>query len=149
MINQGQVKHSVDPMVVFDTNNRPIYLPIGSQFDTLAEFEARNGLTVQAALSNAPAMVEAGQNVLQISALDSSQRNTKATRTFLGWKGYFVYFVAVRTATLLDAAAVATAMGLDYVINLDGGGSTALYNDGRYYAGPGRTVPNALLILQR
>lgn len=149
MINQGQVKHTADPMVIFDTNNRPLYLPVGSAFDTLPEFEARYGVTVQAALSNSPAMVETGQSVLRDSAMDSSQRSTKASRAFLGWKGYLVYLVTVRSATLPDATAVATAMGLEYALNLDGGGSTALYDDGRHYAGPGRTVPNALVIRQR
>lgn len=149
MINQSQVKHTVDPMVLFDPKNTPLYLPVGSSFDTLLEFEARYAMTVQAAISNGPALVEAGQNVLQNSAMDTSQRNIKATRAMLGWKGYFIYLLTVRSATLPDAAAVATAMGLDYALNLDGGGSTALYNDGAHIAGPGRTVPNAILILQR
>lgn len=149
MINQGQVKYSVEPMVLFDPKNTPLYLSAGSQFDTLAEFEARNSFIVQAAMSNSPAMVEAGQNVLSNEAMDYSQRFVRATRAMLGWKGFFIYLITVRSATLPDAAAVATAMGLDYVLNLDGGGSTALYNDGRHYAGPGRTAPNALLIVQR
>lgn len=149
MINQGQVKHSVDPMVIFDTNNRPMYLPKGSEFDTVAEFEARNNLTVQAALSNAPAIIQNGQNVLQNSSLDTSQKNSRTTRAFLGWKGFFIYFIVVRNATLPEATSVATAMGLEYAINLDGGGSTGMYNDGQYVVGPGRTVPNAFVILQR
>ncbi len=149
MVNQAQIKYTVDPLVLFDEKNTPLYLPTGSLFDTLAEFETRYAMTVQAAIGNAPAMVEAGQNVLANDALDSSQRNTRATRAFLGWKGFFVYLVTVRSATLPDAAAVATAMGLDYALNLDGGGSTAIYNDGTHYAGPGRAVPNAIVIVQR
>jgi len=149
MINQERVKYTVEPMVLFDSKNTPLYLPAGSLFDTLTEFEARYAFTVQAALTNGPAMVEAGQNVLFDEAMDYSQRNVRATRAMLGWKGFFIYLITVRSATLPDAAEVAMTMGFDYALNLDGGGSTALYNDGRHYAGPGRTVPNALVILQR
>lgn len=149
MLNQARVKYTVEPMVLFDAKNTPLYLPIGSRFDTLEEFEQRYAMTVQTAITNGPALVEGGVSVLQNSAMDSSQRNVRATRAMLGWKGYFVYLVVVRSATLPETAGVATSMGLEYALNLDGGGSTALYNDGKFYAGPGRAVPNALVIVQR
>lgn len=37
------------------------------------------------------------------------------------------------------------ALGVDYAMNLDGGGSTALYSNGAYNVGPGRLLPNAIV----
>ncbi len=149
MLNQARVKYTVEPMVLFDAKNTPLYLPVGSRFDTLEEFEERYAMTVQTAITNGPALLEGGVSVLQNSTMDASQRNVRATRAMLGWKGFLVYLVVVRSATLPETVAVATSMGLEYALNLDGGGSTALYNDGMFYAGPGRAVPNALLVVQR
>jgi hypothetical protein len=110
-------------MVLFDAKNTPLYLPIGSRFDTLEEFEQRYAMTVQTAITNGPALVEGGVSVLQNSAMDSSQRNVRATRAMLGWKGYFVYLVVVRSATLPETAA-ARRRG-------DGGGAPGRVSESR------------------
>ena len=146
MINQTQVNFTADPMVIFDTNNKPHYLPAGSDFGSLAEYEQLNTQTIQAAISSGPAMVEDGFNVLNTAWLDSSQRYTRSTRTFLGWHDWFIYLVSVRSATLPEATDVAMAMQLDFALNLDGGSSGGLYNDGSYVVGPGRNVPNAIVV---
>ena len=46
------------------------------------------------------------------------------------------------------AAKVLAAMGLENALNLDDGGSTALWSGG-YKAGPGRNIPNAVLLVRR
>ncbi|MBI4090347.1 MAG: phosphodiester glycosidase family protein, partial [Candidatus Kerfeldbacteria bacterium] len=38
------------------------------------------------------------------------------------------------------------ALKMDYAMNLDGGGSSALWYRGSYKVGPGRNVPNALVM---
>jgi hypothetical protein len=36
-------------------------------------------------------------------------------------------------------------MGATGALNLDSGGSMAIYNGGRYIIGPGRNLPNAII----
>jgi exopolysaccharide biosynthesis protein len=47
-----------------------------------------------------------------------------------------------------DSAKVLKALGMDNAMNLDEGGSTALWSDG-YKLGPGRNIPNALLFVHK
>ena len=47
-----------------------------------------------------------------------------------------------------QSAKVLQAMGMDGALNLDQGGSTALWSGG-YKAGPGRNIPNAVLLVRR
>jgi len=42
-------------------------------------------------------------------------------------------------------AYVFKALGAKSAINLDEGGSTALYYNGHYLDGPGRNIPNAII----
>lgn len=149
MINQDRVKYTNQPMVVFDTTNTPHYIAHTKDFDTVGEFEQRNNLTVQAAISNSPMMVVNGQNVLNTNELDTKQATVKSSRGALGWKGTTTYLFVVSGATVIDSAAVADAMGLDFALNLDGGGSTALYNAGAYIIGPGRGLPNAIVVVPK
>ncbi len=149
MINNGRIKYTTQPLVAFDTSNRPYYFHQAIDFKNQGTFQSTYGATLQAEISNGPALVENKQNVLNPSILDSKQATVKSYRGALGWKGDTVYLMVVRSATVTDSAAVMTAMGMDYAINLDGGGSTALYNAGHYIIGPGRNIPNAIVITPR
>lgn len=86
-----------------------------------------------------------GQVVVQSSELDTKQRSTKGSRSGLGFKGKNAYLVVASSATVLDLGAVMKAFKMEYAINLDGGGSSALYYLDKYRVGPGRSIPNALV----
>lgn len=155
MINQVRMKYTTQPIVAIDTTNRFFYYAPTLQFHSLAELQAKlktdslatgGSGVLQAAISNSPIMVIGGKNVLNTKFLDTKQATVKSYRGFLGWKGRTITFGIVRGATVTDAAAVATALGLDYALNLDGGGTTALYQNG-YVLGPGRNLPNAILLV--
>jgi len=45
-----------------------------------------------------------------------------------------------------DLAGIFISLGATDALNLDGGGSVALYENGRYKAGPGRSLPNAIIV---
>ena len=45
-------------------------------------------------------------------------------------------------------ARVLHAMGMQNALNLDSGGSTALYSGG-YKVGPGRNIPNAIVLVKK
>jgi len=72
----------------------------------------------------------------------------KAVRTFIGTKGSMVYIGIVHGASFSDAGVVLKTMGIDNALNLDQGGSTALWY-GSYKAGPGRNLPNAVVLVRK
>ena len=104
------------------------------------------GGAVSAAISNFPALL-VYQNSVSISDadLDSAQKN-KGVRGALGVGGGNIYLAIISGASVLDAAYVMQAVGATDALNLDGGGSAALYIDGSYKAGPGRLLPNAVVL---
>lgn len=156
MINEVRMKYTTQPIVAIDTTNRFFYYAQTLQFHSLAELKAKlktdseavgGSGVLQAAISNSPIMVTNGQNVLDTRFLDTKQATVKSYRGFLAWKDRTVTFGVVRGATVIDSAAVTDAMGFDYALNLDGGGSTAMIQNGNYILGPGRNIPNAILLV--
>ncbi len=156
--NEGRIKYTSQPIVAFDTSNRPFLYAESRQFKSQAGFAATfaddsiaaGGTGVlQAAFSNGPMLIRNGVYVLKGNQLDTKQATVKSARGVLGWKGTTMVFFVVHGATVTDAASVAQALGLENAVNLDGGGSTAMYTAGRYILGPGRNLPNAILITRR
>lgn len=146
LINADLLGSTPYPLLLWDTDNRPYYLGRASELGSVAAFEASRGVTLRAAIANWPALVEGGVNVVGSQLLDAGQRSTRATRVALAVRGRSVLFVVVQRATVIDLAGVMATLGVDYAINLDGGSSTALWRYGEYRRGPGRNVPNAIVI---
>ena len=71
------------------------------------------------------------------------------SRPFIAAKGNTVYIGIVRGVTVAGAAQALQAMGMEHAMNLDSGGSTALWVNGSYKAGPGRDIPNAIVFIRR
>lgn len=101
---------------------------------------------VDGVLANQPLLLSGG-NVTFGGGSDPKQ-GSKGNRSFVGNKGSTAYIGVVRNATVAEAAQVLKAMGLDGALNLDSGGSTALWSGG-YKAGPGRNIPNAILFVRK
>ena len=72
----------------------------------------------------------------------------KGAKTFIGSKGNMVYIGIVYNATFNDAGVVLKTLGIENALNLDQGGSTALWYGG-YKAGPGRNLPNAVVLVRK
>ena len=66
----------------------------------------------------------------------------------MGNKGSTAYIGVVHNATVAEVANVLKTMGLENALNLDSGGSTALWSGG-YKVGPGRNIPNAILFVRK
>ncbi len=147
MVNGDRLKYTTEPMVTIDMNNVPHFYYRAMDFLGSNLFSSINLSNVQAAISNGPALIEKGVNVANPDAMDTKQRTVKSYRGAIGWKGSTMYFYVVRGATVTDSAAVAEALGLDYAMNLDGGGSTAMMQNGSYILGPGRNIPDAILLV--
>lgn len=97
-------------------------------------------------LSNYPLLVSGGN--VSFGGSGDPKLGSKGARSFVANKGNLVYIGVVHSATVAEAARVLKAMGMDNALNLDDGGSTALWYGG-YKLGPGRNIPNAILFVPK
>lgn len=79
---------------------------------------------------------------------DDPKKGSIGNRSFVANKGNLVYIGVVHSVTVAQSARVLHAMGMENAMNLDSGGSTALWSGG-YKAGPGRDIPNAILFVRK
>lgn len=76
----------------------------------------------------------------------SDKQKAKGTKVGIGVSGNRnVMVVIAQDVNMLEFAHVFKSLGAQGALNLDTGGSTALYYNGRYLAGPGRNLPNAII----
>lgn len=103
-------------------------------------------------IANRPMLV-AGGNIVFTGEGEPKEGNA-GNRSFVANKGNTVYIGVVRGASVARSAQVLRALGMDNAINLDDGGSTALWyglpaQAGGYKVGPGRNLPNVILFVRR
>lgn len=79
---------------------------------------------------------------------DDPKKGSKGARSFVASKGSTVYIGVVHSATVAESARVMKALGMENALNLDNGGSTALWSGG-YKVGPGRDLPNVVLFVKK
>lgn len=94
---------------------------------------------------NYPSLLSGGQVVLDEGSLSDNLGVTKGTRSGMGMGDGKLFFVVARNANMSDMVSIFQSLGATDALNLDGGGSVALY-DGGYKIGPGRNLPNAIII---
>ena len=100
---------------------------------------------VTAAISNYPTLVLNG-NVIDSSAEQSAGQMQRGTRGAIGTDGTYIYLVVVTSASVNETAYVMRSLGATSALNLDGGGSAAMWIGGGYKVGPGRQLPNAVVL---
>ncbi len=147
-INSYQNQFNQGPVIAFDTDNNFHFFRYAKDWPGKATFEANNNTTLAAAISNGPGLVYEGQLIVSESDLDDKQRTVKSNRSGIGFKNGNVYLAVARSATVMDLGRAMLAMGMTHAMNLDGGGSSALYHRGSYIVGPGRNIPNALVFVE-
>jgi exopolysaccharide biosynthesis protein len=101
---------------------------------------------VDGVIANQPLLLSGGN--VAFNGDGDPKKGSKGARSFVGSKGSTVYIGVVYNATVAEAAHALKALGLENALNLDSGGSTALWYGG-YKAGPGRNIPNAILFVRR
>ena len=99
---------------------------------------------VDAVIANRPLLVSGGQSVFGGSS--EAKEGAKGGRSFVGASGSTAYIGVIHNATVGESAKVLATMGIQNALNLDDGGSTALWSGG-YKVGPGRDLPNVLLFV--
>lgn len=149
LINLYKNQFNNGPLIVFNNENNWVFYRHTKDFTGVAPFEFQYDTKIQAAISSGPLLVYKSEKVLDEATLDTKQRTVKSFRGGIGLKGTKVYMVLARGATVGDLAVIMKAMNMEYAINSDGGGSSALYYNGQYKIGPGRNIPNAIVAAER
>ena len=101
---------------------------------------------VDGVLANQPLLVSGGNVVF--GGDGDPKKGSKGGRSFVANKGNTVYVGVVHSATVAESARVMKALGMENALNLDDGGSTALWSGG-YKVGPGRDLPNVILFVSK
>ncbi len=144
LMNKNKVYFNSDNNV-YSTVPAVIFLP-GSMRFVGRSLEWGRDTGPDGVLANQPLLL-AGGNVAFGGDTDP-KKGSKGVRGFVGNKGAIAYIGVVYNATVVEVAHVLKAMGLENGLNLDSGGSTALWSGG-YKAGPGRGIPNAILFVRK
>jgi len=135
--NSGNNVYSNNPAVIFADS----YIRFVSHASEWGRDTSPNGV-----LSNYPLLLF--NSNISYSGDGDPKHSNKGGRSFVANKGNTVYIGVVYSATVTDSANVMKALGFENAINLDDGGSTALWYGG-YKAGPGRNIPNAILFVKK
>ncbi len=101
---------------------------------------------VDGVIANQPLLVSGGNVVF--GGDDEVKRAGAGSRSFVGSSGSTVYIGVVHGVNAAQMARVLKTMGIQNALNLDSGGSTALWSGG-YKVGPGRAIPNAILFIRK
>jgi exopolysaccharide biosynthesis protein len=102
--------------------------------------------SVDAVIANQPLLV--ANNQVVFGGDGDPKKGSKGNRSFIGSTGNIVYIGVVFNATVAESAIVLQKLGIANALNLDDGGSTALWSGG-YQVGPGRNIPNAILLVRK
>lgn len=97
---------------------------------------------INSMIANQPLLLSGGN--ITFGGDGDPKKGSVGNRSFVSTKGGTVYIGVVQSATVAQVAHVLKAMGMENALNLDSGGSTALWSGG-YKFGPGRNIPNAIL----
>lgn len=98
---------------------------------------------VTAAIVNAPGLLDNG-TVIADQYPQSDKQKAKGLKEGIGIGGNTLYLVIAYNVSMDDFGYIFKALGASDALNLDAGGSTALWFGG-YKAGPGRKLPNAVI----
>ena len=134
-INEDKLFWSNRAMMAF-TSGSAVFYPQANSYSGLSG--------IKAGIVNFPGLVSNGKNIVGNYSLDSAP-NIRGNRGGVAVKSNVVYLINAHNATVPEFAKIMVALGVTHALNLDGGGSTALYYKGSYKAGPGRSLPNALI----
>lgn len=97
---------------------------------------------ISAGIVNYPGLVNDG-NISVEGGIDAKQ-GSKNTKGGMGFNDNSIFLVVAYEVDMNDFAAIFKALGAKYALNLDGGGSVAIWQGG-YRVGPGRQLPNAIV----
>jgi len=135
--NSDNNKFSVVPAVIF-----------GSGFIRFVgqSLEWGRDTSIDSMIANQPLVLSGGNS--NFNGNSDPKMSSKSTRGFVANKGNTVYIGMIYDASVSDMGHVLKTLGMDNGLNLDDGGSAALWFSG-YKVGPGRNLPNAILFVRK
>jgi hypothetical protein len=107
-----------------------------------------DGHAVTAGLANFPPLLVQNGQVVTSESEQSAYQQQKGTKGAMGVDGTYIYLGLISNATMTESAYAMQALGARDVVNMDGGGSSAMYVNGAYKVGPGRSLPNAVVLVR-
>lgn len=151
-------KNSFDTLMMnknktyFNSDNNVYSSVPAAIFSTTSRFVAKSmewgrDTSVDSVIAGQPLLVFNGTS--QFNGDGDPKKSGKGTRAFIGATDSTVYIGLVYNASVAEAAQVIAAMGIKNAINLDSGGSIAMWQNGHYVAGPGRDLPFGIMLLHR
>lgn len=140
-LNSTNNVYSTLPWLAVESNGNPLFYTQTLQWGRDAG--------IQAGMAGHPLLVKNGAQIATEDGLDEKQKTAKGPRGAFVQKGDMLYLCTVGNATVLDSAKVYTTLSADNAINIDGGGSTALWVNGSYIFGPGRNIPTAIIFARK
>lgn len=149
MLQEDALPFHAGPLLVQHTDHSLSYFHRTIDFGyTVNQYEQRTGKQVRSAIANYPSLMESGKVVVGSEPMEAGQ-TTKASRGGIGFNDSVIFLVRASGASVTDLAYIFQVLGAKNAMNLDGGGSSALYYGGTYKVGPGRLLPNAVVIKRR
>jgi phosphodiester glycosidase len=100
---------------------------------------------ITAGITMFPLLLQNGA-VVTSDAEQTAAQKLKGTKGSIGTDGTYIYLALVTGANITDSAYALQALGVRDALNLDGGGTSALWIGGSYKVGPGRLLPNAIVL---
>jgi len=150
MHNPEDIFFHLAPMIAESEDGQLVYYPQAPQFGSAASFAFTHSSSLHAAIANYPGLINNGAVIVESEGrLEEIMRTNRRPRGAIGWNSD-QYILAIATdATVVELAYIMHALDAQYAMNLDGGGSIALYYEGQYMVGPGRPLPNAVVFTER
>lgn len=131
--NSANNVYSTNPVVGF-RNGSVNFVTAGSQWG--------RDTSLDGVLMNYPLLVF--DNNVVFGGDGDPKKGSRGSRSFIANKDNKVFIGVTQNVTVAENALVMKAMGMNNALNLDSGGSTALWHGG-YKVGPGRAIPNAII----
>lgn len=101
---------------------------------------------VDGVIANQPLLLSGGN--IAFGGDGDPKKGSRGSRSFVGTGNGKIYIGVIHNVTVAEMAYTLKNLGLTDALNLDSGGSTALWSGG-YKVGPGRNIPNAIIFVSR
>ncbi len=135
--NSDNNVYSIVPALIFSGNGARL----------VKSAEAGRDTGVDAVIAGQPALVWGGE--VAFGGDGDPKKGSRGSRCFIAVKDNTVYIGVVRSSTVAEVARVLKTLGMQSAINLDSGGSTAFFVNGKYVAGPGRQTPFGIVLVRK
>ncbi len=135
--NSDNNKYSVVPAVIFGNG----FIRFVGQ-----SLEWGRDTSIDSMIANQPLVVSGGN--ISFGGNGDPKMGSKGTRGFVASRGNTVYIGMIFNTTVAEMGHVGKSLGFENMLNMDDGGSAALWFGG-YKVGPGRNIPNAILFVRK